>query len=257
MFRKAGYFIGFSVLFIISIFFIACSKESAGASNGIVKEHKKAEAVILHKNTALYKEVDEVMKVQKNNANIADIVGWKNKVKEALRYDNVKRNFALIDIDGEDYWVQTVFVASDAVPGVIIGNETILYSKPDITKATSSIIPEYSLVAVHPDTESEIFVSISAYVDGEKPYSVEQKFIKKENVTIFYDDVQAMKLYTIANAAENEVVKRELLKNALELDSGFKYLIRKELGIEDESDDNYDPDYYEEEYDEPEEDSDY
>jgi hypothetical protein len=164
--------------------------------------------------------------------NKADIIGWKNEVKTATRgTDKASREYALVELDGKDYWVQSAFAVGDAVPGVIIGEEAVRYARADLRSPNPNglIIPVYSLVAVHTGQESGLFAGVSAYLEGDRPVLIKNEFIKKENVSTEKADVDGMQLYTLAMEAKTDVSKRELLRSALDTGSRFRDLIEAEM----------------------------
>jgi hypothetical protein len=211
----------------------AAADTSAGAGE-TVSEIRYPQAVILRAETALWALGDDgVMNYSRKILNAGDIVGWKDEQKKALRStDKAERDFFRVDMDGEDYWVQNYFVAPEAEPGVIVNGETVLYSRADLTAPVTSgtvTIPQYTIVAVHPDTASGLFVAVSAYLDNVNNPVIEKRFVKKENVTTAGGDVQAMKLYQMAMITKNETAKKELLKNAQAVGSRFYELIQPAL----------------------------
>jgi hypothetical protein len=164
--------------------------------------------------------------------NKGDVIGWKNELKTAMRStDKASREYALVELDGKDYWVQSVFAVAEAVPAVVIGEETVRYARADPRSPNPNglTIPRYSLVAVHPGQESGLFIGVSAYLEGERPVLIKNEFIKKENVSTVKADVDGMQLYTLAREAKTDVSKRELLRSALQTGSRFNDLIEEEL----------------------------
>jgi hypothetical protein len=164
--------------------------------------------------------------------NKGDVVGWKNELKTATRStDKASREYARVEFDGKDYWVQSVFAVGDAVPAVIIGEESVRYSRADLRSPNPNglTIPRYTLVAVHPGQESGLFIGVSAYLEGERAVLIKNEFIKKENVSTGKADVDGMQLYTLAREAKTDVSKRELLRSALGAGSRFNDLIEEEL----------------------------
>jgi hypothetical protein len=236
--------LGYALFFLVSalVVFSSCSRESGGEPAGgevspgtpaveTSAPEQPVPAVILSRAT-LWVEKEGVMNPGGIQASRGDAVIWKNEVKNAPRStDKETREYARVEAEGKDYWVQSVLVASEAVPGVIIAEDTVRYSKPSLSGANprGAIIPLHYLVAVHTERETGIFSGISAYIDGERSPVVTREFIKKENVTTGPSDIQAMQLYILALEAKNDVAKKELLRNALELGSRFDDIIQREL----------------------------
>ncbi|GMO57692.1 MAG: hypothetical protein Ta2G_17520 [Termitinemataceae bacterium] len=135
------------------------------------------------------------------------------------------------DEDAKEWWVQDFALAVDATPAVVISEDVVLYSKADLTSPSSVIIPQYSIVGVHDDKNN--FTEVSAYIssfEGSKTSPiVSKKFLKQETLTVIPSDVQAIQLYNKALKTENEIVKKEILQNALSLHSRFSSLIDEQL----------------------------
>jgi hypothetical protein len=162
-----------------------------------------------------------------------DMVGWKDEYKEKVARKGYTdpRNFYRVDLDGEDLWVQEYAIAGPgAVPGVIVGDDTVLYTRPDLTALASwglLSLPHYTIVAVFPEMDAEQFTGISAYLDNGGP--VKQLYVKRQNVTTDPSDVKAMQLYQLAMATTIGIRRRELLKNALEISSSFNFFISQAM----------------------------
>jgi hypothetical protein len=90
-------------------------------------------------------------------------------------------------------------------------------------------IPKDTIVGVHSDAEQSRFVAVSAYLEGAKAPVISRMYIKSSFVTVDDKDVQAMKLIVLARNEKNDVVKKELLKNAQSLGSLYASLISREL----------------------------
>lgn len=216
---------------------LACSPKSSSKVSEtdavIIQKSENVElkdfGVVLFNNAAVYEEKDGGM-VYKSTVQIANIVKWKNQVKKAIRKsDSQEREFAQIAIDKETLWIQTPFIAPQAIPGVVVGDETGLYKKADAATFSGRTIAKLTMIAVHPDSESGNFIAISAYVDGNKAPVITRQFVKKENIDTDSGDVRGIQLFTIAMEAKDPVVRKELLKNALETNTRFSDLVQDEL----------------------------
>jgi hypothetical protein len=134
--------------------------------------------------------------------------------------------------DGKDYWVQDPLVAVDAVPCVVISDSALLYTKPDIASLNPKtlILPQYAFLGLHEAASDSSFVCVSGYVTefANNPV-VAKQFVKRELVTANPVDIQAIRLYKNALTNKNEVARRELLNNALTLDTPFRSLITEAL----------------------------
>lgn len=222
----------------LCLIIVGCAKKngSAGSLDGMaggnaqeaIKDVKKSSVVLLH-GASLWEETPEGMKYS-GTANVADVYECDGKVKKAVRLtDKQEREFHNVKMAGESKWIQSVFLATEAVPGVITGMETIRYTKPDPVATTGLLISQYEIVAVHPGSEKDGFLAISAYIParekGGKDTILAREFIKAEHVTIEDRDVKALRLYAIAMASDNPAVKKDLLNSAQSIDSSFRTMI--------------------------------
>ncbi|MDR1929787.1 MAG: SH3 domain-containing protein [Treponema sp.] len=175
---------------------------------------------------------DGLMYTANRVLNPGDTVGWKEETIRAKRKsDNVERDFYRIDSDGEDLWVQSYAAAGPgAEPAVIIGENTVLYTRPDLAApASGSIIsiPQYTLAAVFPGMETDLFTCISAYIANTG--TVDKRYVKRQNISTDSGDVKSMQLYQLALATTIGLRRRELLNNAREISGSFGSLIGEAL----------------------------
>ncbi|MDR2768467.1 MAG: hypothetical protein LBB82_09120 [Treponema sp.] len=168
----------------------------------------------------------------KKTLNAGDTVTFKGEERRMTRMPaKVDHDFILIESDGQDLWVIKGLVAGDAIPGVILYPDTVLYSKAVLDSPVTSknnIIPQYTIVGVHSGLAENSFSCISAYL-SENWVVIDKRFVKQDTLSTSDNQVQGMKLYRLALATENPVVKKELLNNALQVGSSFEELISEEL----------------------------
>jgi hypothetical protein len=143
--------------------------------------------------------------------------------------------------DGDSYLLQWT-VADDAIPAAVTAEGAVLYTKPalDAVDTKGRTIPQYSIIALHPDEGENGFVCVSASIPN--VVTADRMFVKGEYVTDESNDVQALQLYTKALATENETVKRELLNNANDLGGTFSRLTFDALWALDNPGRNFDND---------------
>jgi hypothetical protein len=88
-------------------------------------------------------------------------------------------------------------------------------------------LPRYSIAALLPDDNmADSFVKITARLEGAANPQVSDRYVKIENISTDPNDVGAVKLARIASGTENPVVRKELLKNAMEMAGKGPYLSR-------------------------------
>jgi hypothetical protein len=209
----------------------AVTEEDSGAGAAVKTPWSGPNGVILA--TAYLWELrgDGIMYSVNKVRYAGDAVGWKDETITAKRNtDNLEREFRRIDSDGEDLWAQSYAAAGPAVPGIVLGENTLLYTRPDLAAPASGWIlsvPQYTLAAVFPEMDMEQFIGISAYV--ENTGVADRQYVKRQNISTDPSDVKSMQLYQLALDTAIGVRKRELLNNALEISGSFSVLINKEL----------------------------
>jgi hypothetical protein len=224
-----------AVLALAAFFsFFGCAPKTdapGAAAEGDAVETAEAlpQGVILTEASLL--ELKEDGKVHwKSNLNAADTVIWKDEKRDLVRaYDGQSRTFYRVDLDG-DYWVQDYAVAGPAEAAVIVAADTVLYSRPDLTSPLRSgtvSLPRYSIAALLPDDNiADSFVKITARLEGAANPQISERHVKIDAISTDPNDVGAVKLARIASGTENPVVRKELLKNAMEMAGRGRYLSR-------------------------------
>ncbi|MDR2898609.1 MAG: hypothetical protein LBU99_07300 [Spirochaetaceae bacterium] len=210
-----------------------------GSSSGV-----EVTAVVLYDTAAKWKENEQDQMSFSKSSEVGELVSvfmlpnpanpevLIPEKKEAVRLsDNEKREFYHIKEEGQDYWIQDLFLGVDAVPGIISGDTAFLYTKPDVGAISSKALklPQFSFAAVHTAESTPDFVCISAYVTEFANKSVEKQYIKRDMVTADTLDLRVFRLYQVAENSKNDTVKRELLNDARSLGSSFNYLVVEAL----------------------------
>jgi len=236
MYRISTVFLVLAVLL-----FASCQQSGTTGNSGSSNASKTVQglsldksAVILFQGCALYTEKDGMM-AYATTSNIAETVEWLADIKKALRSsDKAERSFAKIkNADGE-FWVQDVFVAAKAIPGVIIAADTVLYKKADVASPSGVIIPINTVVAVHDAQAPNGFTKISAYMpDNKKMPVVTELFVKKDTLVTNSSDIRGLQLWLVAREQKDLVIKKELLKSAMDTGSRFATEIQAELSLLD------------------------
>jgi hypothetical protein len=154
----------------------------------------------------------------KSNFNAGDTVGWTGEKKEAVRaYDGQTRTFYRVKADG-DYWVHDYFIAGPAMPAVITGAETVLYTKPEpaaVARSGIVTLPKYTLIAMFQDTNvDDVYMPVAVHLGGALP---ETRYVKIEDISWVSADVNTVKLARIASFTKNPAARRELQSTAMEL----------------------------------------
>jgi len=233
----------FYCLFLAALVLCGCTKKKEAEPTVeqeeiLISNDPAVELGIILTEASLMELKEDGKMYWKANLNAADTVIWKNEQKDAPRsFDGQVRTFYRVEMDG-DYWVQDYAIAGPAKPAVITTDETILYTKPDITavaKRGNITVPKYALVAVLDKfVESNQFVMISARLEGAGDPSISELYVKAENVSMNNDDVGAVKLARIASVTKNASARKELLKNAMKLAEGSKSFNSIAAGLNDD-----------------------
>jgi hypothetical protein len=212
------------------------SKEAAPAGIPSViltdtsKWTEKSEGLMAWAAAAVPGEVVEALTVKDE----ADPSLTKYETKRAARekLEGERDFYHVTASDGRDYWVQDFLIAVDAVPCVVLSDSALLYTKPDIASLNprTLILPQYAVLGLHETDANSGFACVSGYVtEFSNTPVVAKQFVKRELITADPVDIQALRLYKTAMANKNEVARRELLNNALTLDTQFLPLIREAL----------------------------
>jgi len=220
----------FYCLFLAALVLCGCTRKKEAEPNNpeeilISNDPTVALGVILTEASLMELKADGKMN-WKANLNAGDTVIWKDEKKDAPRaYDGQVRTFYRVEMDG-DYWVQDYAIAGPAKPAVITADETILYTKPDITSVArrgNITVPKYALVAVSDKfVESNQFVMINARLEGTSDPSINELYVKTDNISMDVNDIGAVKLARIASLTKNAAARKELLKNAMTLAEGSR-----------------------------------
>jgi hypothetical protein len=192
-----------------------------------------------------YIENDDGAMVRKEGSSPGEIVSVYTIVREngiieaehktaTRRDDKQERDFyhirtnGIAGSNGADFWVQNYALACDAYPAVVISNDAMVYTKPDLGSPSRDglKLPLYTIVGVHnSDLPNPMFECVSAYTD--KP--IIRSYLKAANLSVDSDDLEVLKLYQSAKALTNNGAKREILQNALSLGGRFSNLIQDSL----------------------------
>lgn len=147
--------------------------------------------------------------------------------------DGELREFVHVIYNSHDYWVQTLFLAEDAIPGVATVNNAILYDEAKDSARTQRRLPLGAMIAVFSDSKTDAesdFCRISYY---DSYYGLlPDRYVKKSEVSTLSADSSALQIYAklMARTAQgnfqirNPTVRTELVENlqALEVSDSVK-----------------------------------
>lgn len=132
---------------------------------------------------------------------------------------------------GDEAFALDSYIVPGATLGVVIDEQAVLYTRPNLVSPTDDIIPRGSMVAIHPNSDGGDFINVTTYDhDAGAPYF--DRYLKVEDVSTVDTDIQAGLLIFVAGQTEAEVSRRELLENAESLgQSVFADDARRELAL--------------------------
>ncbi|MDR1390242.1 MAG: hypothetical protein LBJ31_09745 [Treponema sp.] len=231
----------FGLAFIVA--FLGCSKPAV-ENPEIIDSGEEAELVmeafdgpeispgVILAQASLWELRDDGNVYWKKTLNAGDTLQYRGEERRMTRMPaKVEHDFILVNSDDTDLWVIKGLVAGDAVPGVILQNDTVLYSKAALDSpltTRNNVLPQYTIVGVHHNSSEKNFTCVSGYLP-ENWVVVDKRFVKQEAVSTVEGNVQSVKLYKLALATENPVVKKELLTNALEVSGAMGDAINWDL----------------------------
>ncbi|MDR0475434.1 MAG: hypothetical protein LBH43_17395 [Treponema sp.] len=165
----------------------------------------------------------------KAGANAGDTAEWTGETKEAVRsYDGATRTFYKVYFNDQELWVQDYYITGPAVPAVIINDEVVLYTKPDLSSVARTgivTLPKYSIVGMLQNASiNGDFIPVAAFLNLAVPG---ERWVKAKDVTWDPSSVGAVKLARIASITKNPAAHKELLKNAMEMaenGTSFNYI---------------------------------
>lgn len=132
---------------------------------------------------------------------------------------------------GDEAFALGRYLVPNATLGVVVDDQAVIYSRPNLVSPTDDLLPRVSMVAIHDEENESEFLTITAY-DHEAGTPYFDVYLKAEDVSPEAVDVQAGLLLFVARRTDAAVAKVELLENAEGLgESAFVDDVRRELAI--------------------------
>jgi hypothetical protein len=177
---------------------------------------KKEKAFCPVEGLSTYKPTDESMTEFSRGSKylaFAEEVTLTGKIVSG-KYETTDQTFEKIILkDGTAAWAPQRYLVPSGVAGVIMADETLVYSEPDIKKNTSKFLSIGQLVGVFPD-KSGGFTQVSGWSDKDKGFA--RVYVKDAAVSVDEKDITSAELYAKALAEKNPKVRQEVLKSASE-----------------------------------------
>ena len=132
---------------------------------------------------------------------------------------------------GDEAYALERYVVAGARLAIVVDDQAVLYTRPNLVSPTDDIIPRGSMIALHPDGAEGDFANVTTYDHATgTPYF--DLYIKADDISEEEIDVQSGLLLFVAQETSAEVAKRELLENAESLgQSAFVDDVRRELAV--------------------------
>ena len=213
------------LLIILGCIFLSCSKSGQNQDAGSETE-SEAESIenlplpqgVLVLDGSLNELRDDGKMYWKGSVYAGDTVNWTGEQIDAvLSFNNQTRTFWRVEANG-DFWVQQYFIHGPGVPGVIIKDEAVLYTKPDpgaVARGGIITLPKFTFVAILKDDDlKDDFIPIAAQLGGAKP---DERWIKITDVSWNKNDIDGVKITRTAAATKNSAAHIALLENAMEI----------------------------------------
>ena len=128
--------------------------------------------------------------------------------------EEAKKEFTKIRYQNNDYWVQTAIIAINAVPAVVVKDNTYIYKAAEIDKITKDQLSVGTILALYEEEAINGFSKISAR-PGTKLY--EEVFIKEDKLSNNPDDIKALNMVKLIKTTKEKAMQLELLDNTKNL----------------------------------------
>ena len=206
--RKAK--LSIMLLCLLSLFVSCGDDKSSTAKNSKKDNAKSAEtisSVVLYDGTPFYVENQDGKMVYADEAQLGDVIriflkGKSIEQKEAIRLLSSGKeetfNFVHVSYYDKSYWTRDIFITNDAaVTPAVITAQSITYSAPDGTKATSKKFEPGTIIAVNVtakehDLDLDIdFYEVTYYGGGSSPFG-KKVYVKCDNISSNKADTVAL-----------------------------------------------------------------
>lgn len=128
--------------------------------------------------------------------------------------EEAKKEFTKIRYQNNDYWVQTAIIAINAIPAVVVKDNTYIYKAAEIDKITKDQLAVGTILALYEEEAINGFSKISAR-PGTKLY--EEVFIKEDKLSNNPDDIRALNMVKLIKNTKEKAMQLELLDNTKNL----------------------------------------
>ncbi len=128
--------------------------------------------------------------------------------------EEATKEFTKIRYQNNDYWVQTAIIAINAIPAVVVKDNTYIYKAAELDKNTKDQLSLGTVIALYEEEAINGFSKISARPDT-KLY--EEVFIKEDKLSNNPDDIRALNMVKLIKNTKEKAMQLELLDNTKNL----------------------------------------
>ena len=128
--------------------------------------------------------------------------------------EEATKEFTKIRYQNNDYWVQTAIIAINAIPAVVVKDNTYIYKAAEIDKITKDQLSLGTVIALYEEEAINGFSKISAR-PATKLY--EEVFIKEDKLSNNPDDIRALNMVKLIKNTKEKAMQLELLDNTKNL----------------------------------------
>ena len=216
------------LLILVLLIILGCAKTAQNAQDPEQNQIEKEENIdpagysslgVFVVEGSLSELKDDGKMYWKASANAGDTVEWTGEKTDAVRsYDGAARTFYKVYFNGQELWVQDYYIAGPAVPAVIVNDDTVLYTKPNLSSVARTgtvTLPKYSIVGMlHDEDLADDFIPIAAFLNLSVPG---ERWVRIKDISWDANDTGSVKLARVAAVTKNAAAHKELLKNAMEM----------------------------------------
>lgn len=151
----------------------------------------------------------------KASLTVGEVVSLMGSSEKAVQGNDGEKEYVSISrSDRSEGWIRPIYLAKDAIAGVVIGDKSVIYSQPKNTNATARVIGTKQIIAVYKADATDAFLKIATY-DPIKQDFVSDVFIRKDEVSTLEADAQTAIILQVAAASKNADQRNALLSSAL------------------------------------------
>lgn len=141
--------------------------------------------------------------------------------------------FILVETeDGDQVYHRAFWFLADSQPAVVISDEAVVYTRPEVVGATGNQIARGQVLAatvIEGDDAGVSFVEVLHY-DHDAQTALSSRYLRDDVISTDANDVRAAILLFVAGGTEDAVARREILRTASDLPNNqFRVEVREAL----------------------------